>query len=182
MVEGLSQEAGGRVDEVARSVFLLWEEGIVRLEDSNPPRSILGFFSSLYSLWFWLLVSVTVLSTSSIYLLPQEPPFIYLRYAAGALSVLYLPGSALIEALYPKKDDLGPLERLALGIGLSLALVPLVGLVLNYTPWGIRLDPVFVSISLLTLGLGILGVYRKFEYFSMRVETRPIRGAEVVLD
>lgn len=55
----------------------------------------------------------------------------------------------------------------ALSIGLSLALVPLVDLALNYTPWGIRLEPVIVSLTLLTLALGFLSVYRKFDYWSM---------------
>lgn len=171
LVRRLQESQGLRVDEAARRVYQMWEEGRIRLEDPGPPRGVLGYTSSLYSLWFWMLVSVVVLTTLSIYLLPQGPPYIHVRYAAGALSVLYLPGAALIEALYPKKEDLEPLERLALSIGLSLALVPLVGLVLNYTPWGIRLNPVYASLSLLTLALAVLAVYRKFGYFMMRVET-----------
>jgi uncharacterized membrane protein len=39
-------------------------------------------------------------------------------------------------------------ERVALSLGLSLAVVPLIGLVLNYTPWGIRLTPILVSLAL----------------------------------
>jgi uncharacterized membrane protein len=73
----------------------------------------------------------------------------------------------LIEALYSKRDELDRLERFALGVGLSLAVVPLVGLVLNYTPWGIRLDPVFAALILLTLALGCIGVYRKYGYWVM---------------
>ncbi|MEM1745096.1 MAG: DUF1616 domain-containing protein, partial [Candidatus Nezhaarchaeales archaeon] len=60
------------------------------------------------------------------------------------------------------------LERLALSIGLSLALVPLVGLILNYTPWGIRLDPIMVSLSLLTLGLLFIASVRKYGLLSLR--------------
>jgi len=33
-------------------------------------------------------------------------------------------------------------------VGLSLAVVPLIGLILNYLPWGIRLGPIVVSLSL----------------------------------
>ena len=44
------------------------------------------------------------------------------------------------------------IERVALSFGLSIAIVPLIGLVLNFTPWGIRLTPVVVSISAFTLG------------------------------
>ncbi|MCC6050225.1 MAG: DUF1616 domain-containing protein, partial [Thermofilum sp.] len=61
-------------------------------------------------------------------------------------------------------DELSPLERLALSIGLSLALVPLVGLLLNYTPFGIRLYPVLAALSLLTLSLAFIGAWRKLAY------------------
>lgn len=175
LVMQLCEGRGLRVDEAARRVYLLWEEGRIRLEDPEPPRSVLGYMSSLYSLWLWMLVSVVALTTLSIYLLPQRPPYIYLRYAAGALSVLYLPGAAFIEALYPGKEDLEPLERLALSIGLSLALVPLVGLVLNYTPWGIRLNPVYAFLSLLTLTLAVLSVCRKFRHFA-RIAKAEVRA------
>lgn len=174
LVRQVSEREGIRVDSAAKRIYGLWEEGRIRLEDPDPPRSFSGYASSLYSLWFWVLVVVFVLTGLSIYVFPQSPPYIYLRYATGALSVLYLPGAALIEALYPKKEDLEPLERLALSIGLSLALVPLVGLVLNYTPWGIRLNPVVASLSLLTVSLAFAAVRRKFGYFLMRVETRPL--------
>jgi uncharacterized membrane protein len=87
-----------------------------------------------------------------------------------------LPGYTLIEALYPKKEDLSSLERLALSIGLSLALTPLVGLVLNYTPWGIRLKPILVSLSLLTVFLALIALSRKFSRFKLIIE--PIKPRE----
>ena len=86
------------------------------------------------------------------------------------LTSLYLPGFTFIEALYPKKDELEELERFALGVGLSLALTPLVGFVLNYTPWGIRLNPITAAISLLTLTFGLVGVIRKYQYNMLALE------------
>jgi len=84
-------------------------------------------------------------------------------YFLGTLYVLFLPGYVIVEALYPRERDLKPLERVALSIGLSLAVVPLVGLVLNYTPWGIRLWPVVISLATLTIGVAVVAVKRKFD-------------------
>jgi len=39
------------------------------------------------------------------------------------------------------------IERVALSFGLSIAIVPLLGLVLNFTPWGIRPVPITVAAS-----------------------------------
>ena len=68
---------------------------------------------------------------------------------------LFLPGYALIAALFPRKDDLDGLERIALSFGLSLAITPLLGLALNYTPFGIRLTPVLIVLSVFTVSLAI---------------------------
>ncbi|MEM4748730.1 MAG: DUF1616 domain-containing protein, partial [Thermosphaera sp.] len=48
----------------------------------------------------------------------------------------------------------------------SLALVPLIGLVLNYTPWGIRLVPVTISIAISTLTFSMIGLYRSYKSLS----------------
>ncbi len=66
--------------------------------------------------------------------------------------------SSLIAALFPRKDDLDGIERIALSFGLSIAIVPLLGLALNYTPFGIRLSPILIVLSVFTIALAV-GVY-----------------------
>ena len=46
-------------------------------------------------------------------------------------------------------------------------MVPLVGLVLNYTPFGIRLLPVAFSLSGLTLLFLVLALRRKHAYYKV---------------
>jgi uncharacterized membrane protein len=53
------------------------------------------------------------------------------------------------------------IERVALSFGLSIAIVPLIGLVLNFTPFGIRLVPITVSLSGVTLLLTAVAVHRR---------------------
>jgi len=75
--------------------------------------------------------------------------------------VLFFPGYALIAALFPKKEDLDGIERTALSFGLSIAVVPLLGLGLNYTPWGIRLIPILITISFFTLAMCTIAIMRR---------------------
>jgi hypothetical protein len=157
--------------EVSKSIYLLVEDEKLKLVDPSPPESPLAYMVSVYSLWFWGLFVALILTVLTIFVFPQIPPFTYIRIGLGFLTALYLPGMALIEALYPKKEDLEETERFALSIGLSLALTPLTGFVLNYTPWGIRLEPIIIAINLLTIVLGLTAVYRKYEYFRLRTET-----------
>ena len=74
-----------------------------------------------------------------------------IRSALGLILVLFLPGYAFIAALFPGKADIGNFERGALSFGLSIALVPLMGFALNYTPWGIRLVPITTCLAIFTL-------------------------------
>jgi uncharacterized membrane protein len=84
-----------------------------------------------------------------------------LRVIFGVPLVLFIPGYALIATLFPAAKDIDGIERIALSFGLSIAVVPLIGLALNYTPWGIRLDPIVVSLSLFTLCMCLAAQYRR---------------------
>ena len=81
-----------------------------------------------------------------------------IRISLGLPLVLFLPGYSLIATLFPRKDDLDAIERIALSFGLSIAITPLLCLALNYTPFGIRLSPILIVLSIFTISLAI-GAY-----------------------
>ena len=99
---------------------------------------------------------------------------LFLRAPIGLLMVLFVPGYVFIAALFPKVGDLDGIERIALSFGLSIAVVPLIGLALNYTPWGIRLTPVDLSIAAFTLLMSVAAYWRRIslppeEMFSLHL-------------
>ena len=96
-----------------------------------------------------LAVTGLVLLTDLFVLTPGLSETVF-RNILGLPIVLFLPGYSLIAALFPAKSDLDSIERTALSFGLSIAVVPLIGLGLNYTPWGIRLLPILISLSVFT--------------------------------
>lgn len=79
----------------------------------------------------------------------------------GLIFTLFSPGYTLVAALFPRRDDLDGVWRLALSFGLSIALVPLIGLALNYTPWGITLYPVLISILVFIIIAAGVAWYRR---------------------
>ena len=84
-----------------------------------------------------------------------------LRIIFGLCLVLFFPGYTLLSALFPRKGDLSNIERVALSFGLSIAIVPLVGLILNYTPWGIRLYPILIAITIFILAAAAIAWQRQ---------------------
>lgn len=85
------------------------------------------------------------------------------RQILGLVFVLFLPGYAATAALFPENDQIDGIERVALSFGLSIAIVPLIGLGLNFTPWGIRLDPILASVSAFIIGASLVAWYRRMK-------------------
>ena len=83
-----------------------------------------------------------------------------LRIILGLLLVVFTPGYVLTVALFPKKDDLDGVERVALSFVMSITVVALLGLVINYTPWGIRLYPVVGALAIFTIVIATVAWYR----------------------
>jgi uncharacterized membrane protein len=84
-----------------------------------------------------------------------------IRQILGLVFILFLPGYAATAALFPENEQIDGIERVALSFGLSIAIVPLIGLALNFTPFGIRLDPIMASVSAFIIGVSLVGWYRR---------------------
>ena len=164
LVDDLSKDLRHRTDEVIEGLMGLQSRKLIIISEKSLYVSFSSYAISPISLRFWGAVGATLLSVALIF--ATSGLALYLRYVFGSLLVLFLPGYSLIELLYPKKE-LDELTRFALSVGLSLALVPLVGLVLNYTPFGIRLFPVALSLSGLTLLFLALALRRKHTYYKV---------------
>ncbi len=89
------------------------------------------------------------------------------------LLVLFVPGYVLVAALFPGsnaegKPEIDWIERIALSFGLSIAVVPLLGLLLNFTPFGIRFAPIVATIAVFTVGIGYAAYWRRMRLPSER--------------
>jgi len=91
-------------------------------------------------------------------------PVTWLLIILGLPFLLFFPGYMLIAALFPRREGLDSIERLTLSFGLSIAIVPLFGLVLNYTPWGIKLYPILLSVSFFILAMSAVAWYKRRRY------------------
>ena len=127
-----------------------------------------------------LLITGLVLLTDLIILIPGLNESI-IRNILGLPFVLFLPGYALIAALFPAKSDLDGIERTALSFGLSIAVVPLIGLGLNYTPWGIRLVPILISLSIFTLIMCGIAYFRRTSLPETEAFEVPFKAAALSL-
>jgi hypothetical protein len=169
----VSQEFSLPENEIVTILLQLEAENKIHFAKKTSPsaHTISEYLFSSKSIWFWITATIAVGTAAGVFLIPENDyPLAYLRQTLGTIFVLLLPGFAFLKTLYPSKlpvatssENLDAIERIALSIGLSIALVAIVGLILNYSPWGIRLTPITLSLFGLTLVFAVVGVFREYQ-------------------
>lgn len=91
---------------------------------------------------------------------PYQSPAI-VRLGLGLITIMLLPGYAFIAAVFPGKEDISGILRVILAVAFSIILVSFLGLALDKTIWGIRLDPVMISVTLLTATCTLIAFVRR---------------------
>jgi len=82
-----------------------------------------------------------------------------IRVVIGLPIIVLIPGYVLTFALIPSKK-ITFIERIAVSLGLSLVVSALVAFGLFYTPWGIELEPILITMYLFIVGVGFFGWHR----------------------
>lgn len=159
--------------KIVECILQLQSEGKITFKKTlKPTPEKLGtYIRTEEAYWYWITILLAAITAITVFTIPEDAyPLVYVRYVLGAIFVLWLPGYSFIRALFPtenqtetSKHSLDTVERTALSIGLSLALVPLIGLLLNYTPWGIRLTPIVLSLLALTTTFATVAVAREHQ-------------------
>ena len=133
---------------------------MIPIPEEKPRGKIFSaFFKQDFPADLALAVVWLVAGIGAIYLpILNETP---IRIVLALPVVLFIPGYCLVAALFPKEGDIGLIERIMLSIGVSIAVVPLIGLGLNFTQWGIRLDPIVISLTFFTYVMILVAIYQR---------------------
>jgi len=167
--------------EILHRIMHLEQEEKIHLKppQTPTPEKFSSYLRSNQAVWYWITMTLTLTTMLVVFVVPENDfPLVYIRYVLGIIFILWLPGYAFIKALFPQtlpfaralahslgttEKNLDTIERVALSLGMSIALVPIVGLLLNYTPWGIRLTPIVLSLTTLTLAFATTAIAREYQ-------------------
>ena len=103
-----------------------------------------------------VILLVTLLSVPVVLL--ATGPF---RIILGAVFLLFFPGYTLLAALFPRKDGMQRVERFVLSFVLSISLVILLALVINFTPWGVSLEPILAVLVVFIFVASYVALFRR---------------------
>jgi uncharacterized membrane protein len=120
---------------------------------------------------FWFVIIITVLMIFFVHM-RSITYLLYVRLFLSIIFVLYLPGYSLVELVFASDKDVSKVEQIAYSFGLSVAVVILLCYLLNYSTWGIRLEPLVISISLFSITCTTLASIRKYKKQKDRLSIR----------
>lgn len=165
-------------EEILTQITKLKSEGKLTL--TPPPlkaKKLSTYIRTGNALWYWLTTALATSTVISVFTITEDSPLILPRQVLGTIFILWLPGYTFIKALFPTQvpiktssESLDTIERVALSIGMSIALVPIIGLLLNYTPWGIRLAPITLSLLVLTMAFATTALIREYKIQTKEAE------------
>jgi hypothetical protein len=149
----------------------LQSQGLMTLEKPSVtfPSSLGAFMTASQALWYWATIAIAILAVAIAFTVPENLyPLSYVRNVFGVLFILCLPGYATAKMLFPYRMPVKTsnaafesIVLIALSIGMSFALVPIVGLILRFTPFGLTTDTIVFSLLFLTTIFATIAVVRE---------------------
>lgn len=132
---------------------------------------------------FDLVVVMAVITLVNLIVFVEIPLPSSVRAALSLLFLLVLPGYAFVAALFPEAhvgdtgtpnpDDstrwfvshtgkgIDGLERATLSFATGIVIAPVIGILIEFTPWEIKLGPIVVAVSAFTFGMAIVAAVRR---------------------
>ena len=112
--------------------------------------------------WFAIILSLTMLTMLSVYLIPSDSKLLPLNYVLGFVFVAFIPGYCLVNILFATRENkLDRVEEVVLSVALSFGIVGLAGLFLGLSPIGMNFNSIRLSLVGIVLLLASAAYLRK---------------------
>lgn len=165
LVEAVRKEFSISEDELLENILRLQNEGKITLTESSKPipQTFTRYLLSKQACWYWATIVVAAITTTLVFAISEDNySIVYVRYLFGAMFVLWVPGYSFMKALFPTRE-IDSIERIALSIGISVALVPIVGILLSYTSFGMRTTPITISLLALAITFATVAIVKEHQ-------------------
>jgi hypothetical protein len=150
------------IEEIQNAVKKLESEKKIMLLEPDTKGHFFDYILRSYNgLSLWLTTAATCLIMALVFLLPNIEPWSYMRMITGAVFVLFIPGNALVQLLFAHRN-MEQTEQMVLSVGLSIALISIIGLMLKYILLALTVESAVISIGILSITLSAVANYSHF--------------------
>ena len=150
------------IEEIQNAVKKLESEKKIMLLEPGTKGHFFDYILRSYNgLSLWLTTAATCLIMALVFLLPNIEPWSYMRIITGAVFILFIPGNALVQLLFAHRN-MEQTEQMVLSVGLSIALISIIGLMLKYILLALTVESAVISIGILSITLSAVANYSHF--------------------
>ena len=149
------------IEEIQSAVKKLENDKKITLLEPDTNGHFFHYIMRGYNgLSLWLTIAATCLMMTLVFILPNVEPWFYLRIITGVVFVLYIPGNALLQLVFSHRN-IEQIEQVILSIGLSIALISIIGLMLKYL-LELTVESAVISIGVSSIILSAIANYSHF--------------------
>lgn len=158
-------------EEKIKSVVKLQGEGGIRLKTQPVrSRSLTNYLKSCEAIWYWFTIVAGVMAVLMVFIKSESSSlWIFVRNLLALMFIFFLPGFAFMKALFQSKksqktfgEGLEAIQRITLSIVMSIVLVSMIGLLLFYSPLGLSLTTVVITLFTFTMVFASAAVIRDY--------------------
>jgi hypothetical protein len=151
-----------KTEKAIKDIYTLEKNNKLTLINPQYPKNFTNYLLSGYSLFFWIQLLFIVFFYFITYHFVYEYPIVFIKYVSSFLFILYVPGYALLNAIYYKKDEIERVQKISYILAMSIVITAIIGLILNYSPWGINSYLYYLIASFVSIIFNIYGLYKKY--------------------
>jgi hypothetical protein len=156
LLELVQKQTSASAKEITQGILDLEDEDKLSFTEKTQVESAQRKSPMLKkAVWYWTTMALIVTTIAIFSLSTLDFNSLYLvdlRDIVAVTLVLFLPGFTFIKLIYGSKMPFSNstktdyIELVGLSIGISTILVPIAGVALNYTPWGITFESTTISL------------------------------------
>lgn len=163
LIEILSTKYNIEREEALKTVIDLQDKNLIRFTEEETDRysDLFSYIKSQDSRWYLAVIAASFIALFSVLLVPDGSPLVFLRYLLGFLMVILLPGYSTLRALYDMRS-ISYAKIILMSLGISVCIASVIGVILNFTPWGLTPASTSLTQFVVILGLASFSVYREF--------------------
>lgn len=149
-------------EEIHDAARRLERRGEINLSEDRTGSSFLRNLADVEAnAPFWIAIVACSVIAIATFVIPQAEYGQAVRRISSAAFLFVIPGYAMTNA-FIARNRLSYVERMAVSVGLSLAIVAIIGIILAYGSTGITLEVVMGTLTAVIVALAIVAAYRDF--------------------
>lgn len=169
-------------NEILTEILKMQSKGLIKLNNSEiEPFRFREYLASSETIWFWIIIIVGAVVALLFFVNSETTyPLIYVRNVFGLLFILFLPGYALMRILFPinlavraSNDQVHSIQRIALSIATSIVIVTVIGMLVYYSPWGLNLSIIVLSLLVITQIMATSALIREYRVNRVQYNGQP---------